>query len=138
MHYMKSLLFVVMAVTTPISFSVSAQQTLQQNDSLDNSQYILFIHTGGAPVSPPDLIKSVLAALVNAGYSVRNPDDQRDTVGGPGVDYFVDADAKKAQEVADTVNLALKNRLGDSSLQPLKARPQRVKNPRGYLGVWLF
>jgi hypothetical protein len=113
--------------------SLYAQQQQQENP-LANSRYILFIHTGGAPEnSDVGLIPEILSVLLRNGYSVRKPDDQRDEVGGPGVDYFDEKDQDKAKELANLVNSVL-----PASLKRLDARRQRVKNPPGYFGVWLF
>jgi hypothetical protein len=105
---------------------------------VDNSQYILFIHTG-PQLQGDSKMKQIAVALVRKGYSVRATDSQKDEAGGRGVDYFYEQDLKAAQDVADTVNDALA-RLGFSvdGSNRLKPRLQRVKNPRGYLGVWLF
>src|SRR5262249_55439573 len=103
-------------------------------EPVDNSIYILFVHAG-APPSVPDAqsrLLAVLKELVKAGYSVRKPDSERDTVGGPGVDYFNDNDLAAAQAVADIVNAALSDR------PKIAPRRQRVNNPPHYLGVWLF
>jgi hypothetical protein len=100
----------------------------------DNSSYILFLHAG-APTDIHDadsLLLVVLQGLVKAGYSVRKPDNERDAVGGPGVDYFNDNDLAAAQDVANIVNDAMPNR------KKLAPRRQRVNNPPHYLGVWLF
>ena len=55
-----------------------------------NSRYIVFIHYGGGS---PDNAQRVALALAKLGYVVRKPDNQRDIVGGPGVDYFYSQDA---------------------------------------------
>jgi len=120
-----------MAVAMPLSPYAQQQQ---QEKAPENSRYILFIHTGGGPEkSADDLVPRILKELLKNGYSVRKPDDQRDEVGGPGVDYFDEKDENKAKEVASLVNSIL-----PANLRRLEARRQRVKNPSGYLGVWLF
>jgi hypothetical protein len=101
----------------------------------DNSSYILFVHAG----APPDVhdaearLLEILKGLVKAGYSVRKPDDDRDVVGGPGVDYFNDNDLAAAQAVADIVNVAMPDRQ-----KKIAPRRQRANNPPHYLGIWLF
>jgi hypothetical protein len=69
---------------------------------------------------------------VKAGYSVRKPDNDRDEVGGPGVDYFDDNASGVAQTIADIVNDAMPDR------KKIAPRRQRVKNPPYYIGIWLF
>jgi hypothetical protein len=70
---------------------------------------------------------------------VRAPDNQRDVVGGPGVDYFDDSALDVAQDVANTVNETFEKLWGQvADDRKLKPRRQRVKNPPTYLGVWLF
>jgi hypothetical protein len=100
----------------------------------DNSTYILFLHAGAPPdVHDTDsLLLVILQGLVKAGYSVRKPDNERDVLGGPGVDYFNDNDLAAAQAVANIVNDAMPNQ------KKLAPRRQRVNNPPRYLGVWLF
>jgi hypothetical protein len=100
--------------------------------SADNSRFVLFVHGGdGKTKSKETAVTDVAVALAKNGYSVRKPDNQGDTVGGPGVDYFDDNDLAAAQDVAKIANSIL----GSGSLKP---RRQRVKNPLGYLGVWLY
>jgi tetratricopeptide (TPR) repeat protein len=95
----------------------------------DNGRFTLFIHGGGEAADTIDVVER---SLQQKGYAVRAPDDQRDAVGGPGVDYFSDGDKAAAQEVAVAINALL-----PSGHPPLKPRRQKVKNPAGYLGVWL-
>src|SRR5262249_37266059 len=102
-----------------------------RGDSGPNSRYIVFIHYGGGTL---DQAQRVAIDLVKRGYVVRKPDSQRDTVGGPGIDYFSAQDAAPAAEVATIVN----GLLGSSEDKKLKPRLQRIKNPPGYIGVWLF
>jgi len=120
----------------------------------DNSRFIVFIHAGGQPKKkdagaqqkqkdvgaqqavPDEVIKQIAIALARKGYSVRPWDRQQDK---PGVDYFWDQDAEAARDVAATVNEALPPLLtADDNATKLKERLQRIKNPQGYLGVWLF
>ena len=107
-------------------------------ETRDPKQFVVFIHAG--PKLPDDKeIKQIAVALFQRGYLVRAPDNQRDVVGGPGVDYFDDSALDMAQDVANTVNETFGKLWGqvadDKKLQP---RRQRVKNPPTYLGVWLF
>jgi len=111
----------------------------------DNSRFIVFIHAGGQPKKkdagaqqavPDEVIKQIAIALARKGYSVRPWDRQQDK---PGVAYFWDQDAEAASDVAATVNEALTPLLtADDNATKLKERLQRIKNPQGYLGVWLF
>ncbi|HVO89832.1 MAG TPA: hypothetical protein VMV45_14925 [Casimicrobiaceae bacterium] len=102
-----------------------------QAQATPNSRYIVFIHSGGGSAQAA---QKVAVELARRGYVVRKPDNQRDTVGGPGVDYFSTQDAAGAAEVANIVSGALSLPEGGK----LKPRLQRIKNPPGYLGVWLF
>ena len=65
--------------------------------------YVLFIHSGPKGADDP-AVKKIAVQLAKAGYSVREPENDQDKVGGPGVDYFADQAKGKAQEVADAVN----------------------------------
>ena len=113
-------LFVALVAAMPMS--VAAQN--------DNNRFVVFIHAGGGS---PETTQQVARALVKEGFIVRQPDNQRDTVGGPGVDYFSQQDAAGAARVASIVNAAM-----SQSPPGLSPRLQRAKNPPGYLGVWLF
>ena len=65
---------------------------------------------------------------------VPRPDDYKDTIGGAGVDYFSRDDVEMAAFVADQANKLL-----PSGSPPLKPRYQStVRNPPGFLGVWLY
>src|SRR5882672_1080575 len=71
--------------------------------SAAETPYVLFIHSG--PKSADDIIvKRLAVTLAKQGYSVREPENDQDKVGGPGVDYFADQAKAKAQDVADKVN----------------------------------
>jgi hypothetical protein len=120
----------------------SRQEQAPQQGALparDNSRFVVFIHAGGKDGADDKAIREIAVALLGKRYVVRAPDRERDEVGGPGVDYFAEAARDAAQEVADTVNEKLKslNLLPDET-KKLKPRLQRLKNPPGYLGVWLF
>ena len=100
----------------------------------DNANsYIVFIHSGGwrPGEGDPTTVKRVALALAQRGYLVRPPDAKRDEVGGAGVDYFDASDKDIAQDIANVVNGVL----GDAKVHP---RLQRIKNPTGYIGVWLY
>ena len=100
--------------------------------------YVLFIHSG--PKSADDvLVKRLAVMLAKQGYSVREPENDQDKVGGPGVDYFADQARGKAQDVADKVNefLAQYGQPVDPA-KKLQPRKQSGKSPPNYLGVWLF
>jgi hypothetical protein len=104
----------------------------QQRTTQDNARHILFLHTGGAP-GTESIVGKVLKELLRKGYSVRRPDSLHDEVGGPGVDYFYDEDNGTAADIAYIVNREL-----PAKFPRLEPRRQRVGNPRGYFGVWLF
>jgi hypothetical protein len=100
-----------------------------QRNKLESVGYTLFLHTGGGPSDTAELVKGVLQ---KQGYKVL-PDGETDGIGGPGVDYFNDQDRAGAERVARLVNSAL-----PEDLKRLQPRRQQVRNPLGYLGVWLF
>jgi hypothetical protein len=96
-----------------------------------NSRYVVFIHTGGGD---PNVASKLATALLDAGLQVPKADDYRDTIGGAGVDYFSRDDIEIAAFVADQANKLL-----PSGSPPLKPRYQSsVRNPPGFLGVWLY
>jgi hypothetical protein len=100
--------------------------------------YVLFIHCGPRTADDPQ-VKRLALLLAKQGYSLREPEEDQDKVGGPGVDYFADEARAKAQEVADAVNGYLA--LSGPPLDPgkkLQPRRQNVKNAPNYLGVWLY
>ena len=137
---MKSLLIGSALLATILAPAVALSQTSQMkgDQGFDPRQYVLFLHTG--PLDPTDIkVTQLASALARRGYLVRSPDGQADEVGGPGVDYFVDADAKAAADVAATVNATLPD-LGIAADDTNKLAPRRqtAKNSPGYLGVWLF
>jgi hypothetical protein len=116
------------------SGNVGAAQ--QSRGAPENSHYVLFLHVGGGPPgSAKSLANTVANALQAQGYVVRGVDDKLDAVGGPGVDYFYDQDRSGAADVADVVNAAL---LPVHPKKRLEPRFQSVKNPMGFLGVWLY
>ena len=100
------------------------------------SPYVVFIHSG--PKNSDDIIvKQLAVTLAKQGYSVREPENDQDKVGGPGVDYFADQAKAKAQELADAVNNYL-GPLGQDPAKKLQPRKQSGKTPANYLGVWLY
>lgn len=98
--------------------------------------YVVFMHSGPKPPDDP-VVKRLAVTLARQGYSVREPEEDQDKVGGPGVDYFADQAKGKAQELADTVNGYL-GPLGQDPGKKLQPRKQSGKNPPNYLGVWLY
>jgi hypothetical protein len=115
-----------------------AQSQVRAPPSVAGTPYVLFIHSG--PKKSDDLVVKRLAImLARMGYSVREPEEDQDKVGGPGVDYFDDTAKAKAQEVADTVNeyLAQQSPPTDAG-KKLQPRKQAAKNAANYLGVWLY
>jgi hypothetical protein len=103
-----------------------------------DTPYVLFIHSGPKPADDI-IVKRLAVTLAKQGYSVREPEDDQDKVGGPGVDYFADQAKAKAQDVADKVNefLAQNGQPADAA-KKLQPRRQSGKSPPNYLGVWLF
>ena len=115
-----------------------AQSQMGAPPPVAGTPYVLFIHSG--PKKSDDLVVKRLAImLARQGYSVREPEEDQDKVGGPGVDYFDDKAKAKAQEVADTVNeyLAQQSPPTDAS-KKLQPRKQATRNAPNYLGVWLY
>ncbi|HEX3349510.1 MAG TPA: hypothetical protein VHS58_15545 [Acetobacteraceae bacterium] len=108
------------------------------------SRSVVFIHAGGAPKTggqDQPIASRIARDLVKFGYIVRAPDQEQDSVGGPGIDYFADSDLPLAQHVALVVNAALVDAYAAAhrGKPPVLApRRQSAKNPPGYLGVWLF
>ena len=62
------------------------------------------------------------------------PDIERDEVGGPGVDYFSEAERSTAQDITTIVNSVSVEQNGSVKVEPRL----HGKNPPGYIGVWLF
>ena len=98
--------------------------------------YVVFIHSGPKQSDDP-VVKRLAVMLAKQGYSVREPENDQDKVGGPGVDYFADQAKAKAQDVADAVNGYL-GPLGQDVSKKLQPRKQSGKSPPNYLGVWLY
>jgi hypothetical protein len=102
-----------------------------------DTPYVLFIHSG--PKNADDIIvKRLAVTLAKQGYSVREPENDQDKVGGPGVDYFADQAKAKAQDVADKVNEFLAQNGPVDPAKKLQPRKQSGKSPPNYLGVWLY
>src|SRR3954454_20085715 len=91
--------------------------------------YVLFIHCGPKKAEDKE-VKELALMLAKLGYSVREPEEDQDKVGGPGVDYFADRAKGAAAAVAELVNKYLK--ITDEKAK-LKARPQNAKNSPFYL-----
>jgi hypothetical protein len=95
--------------------------------------YVLFIHSGPKSADDPE-VKKIAVLLAKDGYSVREPENDQDKVGGPGVDYFGPQAAAEAAKVAGLVS-------GYLGLDPAKKLPTRLqssKSPPNYLGIWLY
>ena len=105
---------------------------------LAGTPYVLFIHSGPKGADDP-FVKRLAVMLARQGYSVREPEQDQDKVGGPGVDYFDDTAKAKAQDVANVVNeyFAQNPPPGDTP-KKLQPRKQSAKNAPNYLGVCLF
>jgi hypothetical protein len=134
-------LIVLLAAMLPgLSLAQTPQQQQAGPPERDNSKFVVFIHGGSATGTVDDrTLKEIAVSLLGKRYVVRAPDAERDEVGGPGVDYFSDYARDAAQDVADTVNTKLRElKLLTDDGKALKPRLQRLKNPPGYLGVWLF
>jgi hypothetical protein len=100
--------------------------------------YVLFIHCGPKKADDKE-VKGLAIMLAKLGYSVREPEEDQDNVGGPGVDYFVDQAKGMAQVVADQVNgYFAKLRPPQPPNEKLQPRKQNAKNSPYYLGVWLY
>lgn len=99
----------------------------------DAKRFVLFIHAGSKTPMDESLTNKIALTLAARGYIVRSPEKDRDQVGGPGVDYFIEDDLPAANDIAAVVNDQLPT--GAKKLQP---RRQRVSNKPGYIGVWLY
>jgi hypothetical protein len=95
--------------------------------------YVLFIHSGPKTADDP-AVKKIAVQLAKAGYSVREPENDQDKVGGPGIDYFAPQAAAEAAKVADLVS----GYLGLDPAKKLPTRKQSGNSPPNYLGVWLY
>jgi hypothetical protein len=96
--------------------------------------YIVFIHCGPKKATDP-AIKALALALTKSGYSVREPEEDQDKVGGPGVDYFSPDAKNEADKIATFVGTQL------SLNPPLKSRLQNLKESlyqKFYVGIWLY
>jgi hypothetical protein len=124
-----------------LALCVPSALLAQSQGGSPNSRIVIFIHAGGGEIND-NQIRDIAVALVRKQYTVRVPDRDQDKVGGPGVDYFDDSARAAAEDVANTVNAALKGLklLTDEKdeKRALKPRRQFLRNPPGYLGVWLF
>jgi hypothetical protein len=102
------------------------------------SDYILFIHYG-APRDMTNLpdVSSLVNKFKEGGYFVRGADGQNDPSGTSAIDYFRQEDKATAQLIANSVNEWLVEN-GKKELATLKPRQQHVRNPPGYIGVWIF
>jgi hypothetical protein len=105
--------------------------------ALAGTPYVLFIHSGPKTADDP-VVKRLAVMLARQGYSVREPEQDQDKVGGPGVDYFDDAAKGKAQDVANTVNEYLAQNGSPADTKKLQPRKQSAKSAPNYLGVWLY
>ena len=95
----------------------------------DNARFIIFLHTGAGPRGPAEKLAKDLQAK---SFKVGGTDVKVDSF-GVGVDYFREQDKIGAANVADIANMAL-----PPGLKRLQPRPQKVSNPPGFLGVWLY
>jgi hypothetical protein len=111
--------------------SLAQSQAQQSGPSADLR--VLFIHCGPKTADDP-AVKKIAVKLASSGYSVREPEEDQDKVGGPGVDYFAPNALVEAQKIADLVN----DYLALDADKKLKPRLQSVKNPSNYFGVWLY
>jgi hypothetical protein len=111
--------------------SLAQSQTQQSGPGADLR--VLFIHCGPKTADDP-AVRKIAVKLASSGYSVREPEEDQDKVGGPGVDYFAPNAAGDAQKIADLVN----ELLAPGPDRQLKPRLQSAKNPSNYFGVWLY
>ncbi|MBX9827927.1 MAG: hypothetical protein K2Y27_23365 [Xanthobacteraceae bacterium] len=132
---MKTIIGFCLALILLVPGSLLAQQGALP--PIDTGRFTVFIHGGNENEQiGSKVLREIGTVLVKKGYVVRAPDFDQDTVGGPGVDYFSDDARDAAQDVADEINRALRSR--KLQTKELKPRRQNVRNPPGYLGVWLF
>jgi hypothetical protein len=96
----------------------------------DNARYVIFLHAGGGAKEAAEKLKE---ALTTRGFTIGGVDDKQDLVGGAGVDYFSEQDRVAAGDVADSANAALPP--AQAHVMP---RFQKIQNPLGFLGVWLY
>lgn len=126
---------------TSATFDATQQAPVpkEPNKAADRpSNYILFIHYG-APRETANLpdISSLVRKFKEGGYIVQGADAQSDPSGTSGIDYFRQEDSAMAQLIADSANAWLIEN-GKKELAALKPRRQQVRNPPGYIGVWIF
>jgi hypothetical protein len=103
-------------------------QYSQQKDP--NARFLAFIHTGGGD---PGVAAKLTESLKQRGLTVGGVDDKQDISGGAGVDYFTVEDGVTAANVADATN-----QLFPPGSSFLRARFQKIRNPVGFLGVWIY
>ena len=127
---------IICRLVTAMVLLVPVPLAAQTNQSSD-FKFIVLMHAG--PKLPDDeSIRQITGILVRSGYVVRAPDNERDLVGGPGVDYFSDAALPAAKQLADLLNAWLSKLQQGAALKPLNPRKQNVNNPANYFDVWLF
>src|SRR5271167_2984982 len=129
---MKSIRHVLVALLM-LSIPSLARSQVATAPPANASSFVLFIHAGARNNPDQDLVKKIAVALATRGYNVHSPDNERDEIGGPGVDYFSDEDLPAAQDIATVISDMLPQ--GSKRLMP---RRQRGKSQPGYIGVWLF
>jgi hypothetical protein len=131
--------FLAILVCLPSLALPQSQGGLQNGASMDpGNSYVLFIHAGPRKKNDP-VVTRLAVQLLQRGYLVREPEEDQDVVGGPGVDYFAPQAAERANDVAKFVNDYLaQGGAPPSAGKMLKPRLQSVKNPATYLGVWLY
>jgi hypothetical protein len=122
------------AITRALLLFLLCLPSLAQAQSLPSTApYVLFIHSGPKNADDP-AVKRIAVLLAKAGYSVREPENDQDKVGGPGVDYFAPQAAGEADKVAGLVT----GYLGLDASKKLPTRKQSGKSPPNYLGIWLY
>jgi hypothetical protein len=112
---------------------LAAAQGQNAPPGMAGTTYVLFIHSGPKNADDP-AVKKIAVSLAKAGYSVREPENDQDKVGGPGIDFFAPQAAAEAAKVADLVS----GYLGLEPAKKLSTRKQSAKGPPNYLGVWLY
>lgn len=105
----------------------------QANVKLQNGEYRIYLHTGGAKALGNEFLSNVASTLRYNGFTVMGSDEQWDKVGGSGVDYFVEQDLPVAQAVANAINSILPK--GAPQVQPRFQKA--VRDQQGTLGLWL-
>jgi hypothetical protein len=121
-----------LAATPPVALNATQTTGAVGTAGGDARRFRLYLHTAK---QPKDTIAAITDALGKAGYTIQGAEDDADTDGGAGVDYFNDADSAAAANIAKIVSGAFA--VAKDRPQAVSARRQRLYNPIGVLGIWL-